>query len=173
MVSSKVWVYNKNTSRYGVWHVSEREIEYTRHEETIDSRDSRHYRYHDPSCHGKDEYITGPLPVDFPVGWKDKHLVRGCTCDLRSIQRFIVSGTHTIITITPAHTTASNIPVLCHQVTVRATGGTRSTYNYTKKYDIGETVRTTSKVVPMYIFEGDLPPGPTCSRCEAKWQRDA
>jgi hypothetical protein len=79
-------------------------------------------------------------------------------------ERTYETSNGSMIFITPEHK-SMQADAICNQVTIHQR---QTLYTYTKsKNEKGQRVET-ANLQPLYMVEGDAPPGPVCSRCEAK-----
>lgn len=164
-----VWMFNQNSTRYrGVWHIIEGELL----EQTVP--ESRHeykghiWRNHTKSCNGvvQREWVQNDS-FYFTV----KYTVQGCTCKYDTTDYEIILGEYTSIHITPEHTVVREQPVLCHQAWLYGSTLHRVYFDSRKKKQDGDVIVMTDKIVPLHLWTGELPPGPSCSRCYQAWKK--
>lgn len=173
------WVFNEGTSAHrGVWHAATAPIEY----ETIpaDTRDwdSNLYGKHAKGCPlaRRDYYVEGrgtSNPRPYIHEGSETYYSRPkkyieCDCGLGYPG---IIGKYTLHHVYPEHKQMKTVSVLCNQVRISA----RSWPDFpdskvlSKDAKPGDVVTLTANYNERgFIYEGDLPPGPVCSRCRKK-----
>lgn len=163
--SDRVWMFNENTMRRGVWHIIEGDLKIVTIAESVYEHTSHSYRRHPKSCGGRRErvYSTADRGYSAPT----KMVWYGCTCKLDTDEEEVITGEYLSRHVSPEHESIQRQPILCHQAELHGSGLVRRYMDYRRKHEDGAVVVTTDRVVPLHTYTGELPPGPTCSRCEA------
>jgi len=169
MTDEPIWMFNENTTRHrGVWHIIEGELKTKVIEERRYERKRHIWRNHTKSCQGIIYQERQKDDTFYPTG---RYKVQDCTCKYDTDEWEIIIGEYTEIHIQPEYTRVDGQPVLCNQTRIH--GSTlRSDYgDYRKKHEDGATYITEDKIVPLHLWTGELPPGPSCSRCRQAWDK--
>lgn len=155
-----MWVFNNNVEKHrGVWHfVRDLEIQIVPEDTTTRTRNS--YEYHEKHC---------------PLYWGGS---RGevCVCKFNdsSVANRVI-GQYTEIVVTPQHYKFLPARPVCGQVVIfpriSKTGGPV----WGRNHQPGKTYAYNIKVGGLNVWEDHdiIPPGPVCSRCVTKVERDA
>lgn len=161
------WVFNNGSSNHrGVWHAATAPIVYN----TVEAKTREIVRdvfaYHKKDCAWHEFEQTTYNYWGQP---------KQCTCGLGTQKYSVVIGKVTMVYHDPEHLSTGPIRTMCNQVTLY---GARQPITYTGKFDFGPDDLGKSFDIEghvgefnpddLYAFEGNLPPGPVCSRCKKK-----
>jgi len=159
-------MFNENTTRHrGVWHIIEGELQVEEVPERIHEYVHEIRKNHSRACSGREYY----------QGWEasPRYVFEGCDCSLNTNEYSVDTGGRWLSRhITPAHPVVKAQPILCHQTSVSGKGIIGVYGKYSAKVNDGDVIVTRDRLVPLHTFQGEMPPGPTCSRCLAKAERD-
>lgn len=163
-----IWVYNANVANHrGVWHIAE-DLVYDTYPGQTHTKEYPIYSHrHKTTC---DIWRYGEERATYPSYGKGAVYVKvPCTCGRGDTQKV---GTYTLIT-TYEDRMKLNCETACGQVSIRWYQDIE--YHKTNWWPTPDEIAPGSVVEVVnhakgkpYIFEGDTPPGPTCSRCLKK-----
>jgi hypothetical protein len=165
----RTWIFNENSYKHrGVWHVIEGDLLVEHVPEVTRDWQAGVYKYHDSSCDGRMEWAKDAKGI-----WgSGDYVFKGCTCSIGEDVRSLKIGDYTDRTVEPAHKEIKAQPILCHQTEVQANELLRDWKTVKKNPQPGDIVTKVYRLVPLHVYVGELPPGPTCSRCLTKASRD-
>jgi hypothetical protein len=168
-----VWIFNNNdTGRRGVWHIvknviDRRDIEAREYTSTRGIRAKGHKRDCDYQYYGEDQAAS----YDVTKGVYS-YVKTQCTCGKGGP---FLAGRFTVTTQYPAVRDAYIVySVLCNQVKVRQSKHFDWRDEKYKDAKDGDHFFEVAKLrrPSTQIWEGDEPPGPVCSRCLKKVEKD-
>ena len=153
--SDSIWLFNENARNHrGVWHIIEGELKKVDLPAETIVKEHKAWKFHDASCSGREHYT-------YPGGY----VFTGCDCSLASNTASVAAGTYKVITHLPERVKIERQDVLCHQVRINFYPKLHDAYNWSNKAKDGDVLEFTASATQPYIYRGEKPPGPTCSRC--------
>lgn len=151
-------MFNENASNHrGVWHIIEGELNIKTVPAETRETERKAWNYHAPSCNGRERYSSSD----------SKYTYLGCDCYLDSTNTAEEAGKYRVIEHFPDYNIVERQSVLCHQTVIYSgsrpdlTGG----FSYSSRPKDGDVLEYWLKAKKPHVWEGDEPPGPTCSRC--------
>lgn len=173
---SRTWMFNENARNHrGVWHIIEGDLKVEVVPERKWDWDAGVYKKHSRKCSGEQRYVSlGVLGEGWNRYERYDYKWLGCDCELNTEAIELKVGTFIHRTITPEHRVVKRQPILCHQTEIN---GTEDAYYSDMKVPKegrvpGGMFVEVKRLRGLNVWQGDIPPGPTCSRCIAAAERN-
>lgn len=172
-----VWLFNNNDSGHrGVWHIVD-PLQWKDIPPTDRTYDRDIWVYHKRGC--AREFFGDEPKKHYRYGYRfggnnnDFYYEQppACTCGRETNKKV---GSYTMRQVAPGYSLPHG-NAICGQVYVSARGGYDFPYHVPKsKEKDGAVIEVTpTRVLQNYLFEGEIPPGPYCSRCLKKAEKNA